>query len=115
MFRVTWRDMSRTLTNEEVNGKHEKVLERALVHGGDLRVVTLIFKSAPFDSMETMGVQYVSMVLCNHPVSMVLIIQDGFLVVLEVFIIKYVLFRFPPTMFWRTNQMWKGFFAKPGR
>eukprot|EP00438_Fugacium_kawagutii_P026641 Skav208632 [mRNA] locus=scaffold3433:134880:136300:- [translate_table: standard] len=31
MFRVTWRDMSRTLTNEEVNGKHEKVLERALV------------------------------------------------------------------------------------
>lgn len=29
MFRVTWRDMSRTLTNEEVNAKHEKVLERA--------------------------------------------------------------------------------------
>mmetsp|Transcript_21851 Transcript_21851/g.40197 ORF Transcript_21851/g.40197 Transcript_21851/m.40197 type:complete len:450 (+) Transcript_21851:57-1406(+) len=27
-FRVTWRDMSRTLTNEEVNTKHEKVLER---------------------------------------------------------------------------------------
>merc|ERR1711953_263428 len=23
MFRVTWRDMSRTLTNEEVNAKHE--------------------------------------------------------------------------------------------
>mmetsp|Transcript_41890 Transcript_41890/g.99736 ORF Transcript_41890/g.99736 Transcript_41890/m.99736 type:complete len:477 (-) Transcript_41890:129-1559(-) len=28
MFRVTWRDMSRTLTNEEVNAKHETVLER---------------------------------------------------------------------------------------
>lgn len=30
MFRVTWRDMSRTLTNEEVNTKHEKVLERVV-------------------------------------------------------------------------------------
>merc|ERR1711974_509740 len=30
MFRVTWRDMSRTLTNEEVNAKHEKVLERVV-------------------------------------------------------------------------------------
>ena len=30
MFRVTWRDMSRTLTNEEVNAKHETVLERPL-------------------------------------------------------------------------------------
>mmetsp|Transcript_94946 Transcript_94946/g.116269 ORF Transcript_94946/g.116269 Transcript_94946/m.116269 type:complete len:467 (+) Transcript_94946:76-1476(+) len=29
-FRVTWRDMSRTLTNEEVNEKHEKVLERVV-------------------------------------------------------------------------------------
>lgn len=28
MFRVTWRDMSRTLTNEEVNAKHEQVLVR---------------------------------------------------------------------------------------
>ena len=28
MFRVTWRDMSRTLTNEEVNAKHETVLDR---------------------------------------------------------------------------------------
>eukprot|EP00441_Pelagodinium_beii_P037207 CAMPEP_0197644568 /NCGR_PEP_ID=MMETSP1338-20131121/17498_1 /TAXON_ID=43686 ORGANISM="Pelagodinium beii, Strain RCC1491" /NCGR_SAMPLE_ID=MMETSP1338 /ASSEMBLY_ACC=CAM_ASM_000754 /LENGTH=467 /DNA_ID=CAMNT_0043217987 /DNA_START=60 /DNA_END=1463 /DNA_ORIENTATION=+ len=28
MFRVTWRDMSRTLTNEEVNAKHEQVLGR---------------------------------------------------------------------------------------
>eukprot|EP00442_Polarella_glacialis_P008960 CAMPEP_0115113642 /NCGR_PEP_ID=MMETSP0227-20121206/41513_1 /TAXON_ID=89957 /ORGANISM="Polarella glacialis, Strain CCMP 1383" /LENGTH=500 /DNA_ID=CAMNT_0002513751 /DNA_START=59 /DNA_END=1561 /DNA_ORIENTATION=- len=27
-FRVTWRDMSRTLTNEEVNSKHEQVLSR---------------------------------------------------------------------------------------
>jgi hypothetical protein len=33
MFRVTWRDMSRTLTNEEVNTKHEKVLERSLADG----------------------------------------------------------------------------------
>mmetsp|Transcript_3397 Transcript_3397/g.4889 ORF Transcript_3397/g.4889 Transcript_3397/m.4889 type:complete len:192 (-) Transcript_3397:52-627(-) len=30
MFRVTWRDMSRTLTNEEVNAKHETVLERVV-------------------------------------------------------------------------------------
>jgi len=30
MFRVTWRDMSRTLTNEEVNAKHERVLERVV-------------------------------------------------------------------------------------
>lgn len=30
MFRVTWRDMSRTLTNEEVNAKHSKVLERVV-------------------------------------------------------------------------------------
>eukprot|EP00929_Paragymnodinium_shiwhaense_P012787 TRINITY_DN120680_c0_g1_i1.p1 TRINITY_DN120680_c0_g1~~TRINITY_DN120680_c0_g1_i1.p1 ORF type:complete len:490 (+),score=134.90 TRINITY_DN120680_c0_g1_i1:165-1472(+) len=28
LFRVTWRDMSRTLTNEEVNSKHEIVLDR---------------------------------------------------------------------------------------
>lgn len=28
LFRVTWRDMSRTLTNEEVNTKHEIVLQR---------------------------------------------------------------------------------------
>lgn len=28
LFRVTWRDMSRTLTNEEVNTKHQKVLDR---------------------------------------------------------------------------------------
>lgn len=28
MFRVTWRDMTRTLTHEEVNGKHTLVLER---------------------------------------------------------------------------------------
>merc|ERR1711920_386192 len=27
-FRVIWRDMSRTLTNEEVNAKHEIVLKR---------------------------------------------------------------------------------------
>lgn len=30
LFRVTWRDMSRTLTNEEVNAKHEKVLGRVV-------------------------------------------------------------------------------------
>jgi len=30
LFRVTWRDMSRTLTNEEVNAKHETVLERVV-------------------------------------------------------------------------------------
>lgn len=29
-FRVTWRDMSRTLTNEEVNAKHEIVLQRVV-------------------------------------------------------------------------------------
>eukprot|EP00928_Gymnodinium_smaydae_P031049 TRINITY_DN22919_c1_g2_i2.p1 TRINITY_DN22919_c1_g2~~TRINITY_DN22919_c1_g2_i2.p1 ORF type:complete len:265 (-),score=67.78 TRINITY_DN22919_c1_g2_i2:131-925(-) len=28
MFRVVWRDMSRTLTHEEVNAKHEIVLQR---------------------------------------------------------------------------------------
>lgn len=28
LFRVTWRDMSRTLTHEEVNAKHEIVLKR---------------------------------------------------------------------------------------
>lgn len=30
LFRVTWRDMSRTLTHEEVNAKHEKVLDRVV-------------------------------------------------------------------------------------
>lgn len=30
LFRVTWRDMSRTLTNEEVNTMHEKVLQRVV-------------------------------------------------------------------------------------
>lgn len=30
LFRVTWRDMSRTLTNEEVNSKHEIVLSRVV-------------------------------------------------------------------------------------
>lgn len=30
LFRVTWRDMSRTLTNEEVNAKHEIVLQRVV-------------------------------------------------------------------------------------
>ena len=38
MFRVTWRDMSRTLTNEEVNAKHEKVLERSLADG-DVEII----------------------------------------------------------------------------
>jgi len=28
MFRVTWRDMSQTLTNEYVNAKHQIVLDR---------------------------------------------------------------------------------------
>jgi len=30
MFRVVWRDMSRTLTNDEVNTKHEQVLSRVV-------------------------------------------------------------------------------------
>jgi len=30
MFRVIWRDMSKTLTNEEVNAKHETVLKRVV-------------------------------------------------------------------------------------
>lgn len=30
LFRVTWRDMSRTLTNEDVNAKHEIVLQRVV-------------------------------------------------------------------------------------
>lgn len=30
LFRVTWRDMSRTLTNEEVNAKHDIVLDRVV-------------------------------------------------------------------------------------
>jgi len=34
MFRVTWRDMSRTLTNEEVNAKHETVLQRVVAELG---------------------------------------------------------------------------------
>jgi len=34
MFRVTWRDMSKTLTNEEVNAKHETVLERVVAELG---------------------------------------------------------------------------------
>ena len=31
MFRVTWRDMSKTLTNEYVNAKHQIVLDRIVV------------------------------------------------------------------------------------
>jgi len=34
MFRVVWRDMSRTLTNEEVNAKHAMVLERVVAELG---------------------------------------------------------------------------------
>eukprot|EP00747_Dinoflagellata_sp_TGD_P024002 gnl/TRDRNA2_/TRDRNA2_130239_c0_seq1.p1 gnl/TRDRNA2_/TRDRNA2_130239_c0~~gnl/TRDRNA2_/TRDRNA2_130239_c0_seq1.p1 ORF type:complete len:429 (+),score=71.34 gnl/TRDRNA2_/TRDRNA2_130239_c0_seq1:126-1412(+) len=33
-YRVTWRDMSRTLTHEEVNAKHEKVLARVVTDLG---------------------------------------------------------------------------------